>query len=91
MEIKQILSEERNIWPDKLSLSEIIIRLGVVYGDICRYERNAPKDVDLHTREELVKEFGNLITSAIRWCDDLGLNPEECIEKALEAQRKFPK
>jgi len=91
MEINQILSEERNIWPDKLSLSEIIVRLGVVYGDICRYERNAPKDVDLHTKEELKKEFGNLIASAIRWCDDLGLDPEECISKALEAQKNFVK
>jgi len=90
MEIDKILSDGRSIWGEqKLTLSEIIVRLGVVYGDICRYERNAPKDVPMHTKEELMKEFGNLITSAIRWCDDLGLDPEECIGKALEAQKRF--
>jgi hypothetical protein len=30
----------------------------------------------------------NFITATIRWCDDLGFDPEECIKIALEAQEK---
>jgi hypothetical protein len=38
---------------------------------------------------ELKKELGNVIFSAIRWCDDLGFDPEECIGLAIDAQAKF--
>lgn len=36
---------------------------------------------------EIKKELGNIIFSTIRWCDDLGLSPEECIELAKTAQK----
>ena len=66
MEIKQLLNQSREIWQnEKLSLSQIIVRLGKVFGDICRFERNAPKDKNLHKDEELKKELGNLIFSSI--------------------------
>ena len=92
MEVKQLLTQSKEIWQsEKLSLSQIIVRLGKVFGDLCRFERNAKKDKHLHTDEELKKELGNLIFSSIRFCDDLGYNPEECINLAIDCQKKFEK
>jgi hypothetical protein len=92
MEIKQLLKQSKEIWPEKkLSLAQIIVRLGKVFGDLCRWERNAAKDKAAHTEEELKKEFGNIIFSTIRFCDDLGYDPEECIESAITCQKKFKK
>lgn len=65
--------------------------MGKVLGDICRWERNAPKDKNLHTDEELKKEMGNIIFSTIRWADDLGYDPEECVRLAIGCQKKFEK
>lgn len=91
MTIEELLTRSRGIWRDKSTLSEIIVRMGTVFGDICRYERNAPKDQARHTDQEIKKELGNMIVSSIKWCDDLGFSPEECIELALESQEKFIK
>lgn len=56
MEIRDLLKNGHEIWGDKkLTLSEIIVRMGKVYGDICRWERNAEKDKLLHADEELKK------------------------------------
>lgn len=90
MTISSLLEQSRAIWGNhRLTLSEVIVRLGVIYGDICRFERNAPKDATHHTDDELKKELGNVILSTIRWCDDLGYNPEECIEIAKACQKNF--
>lgn len=90
MEIDQLLSQAKEIWGnEKLSLKDILVRMGKVYGDLCRWERNAPKDAVLHTDNELRKELGNIIFSTIRWCDDLGYDPKECIRAAIECQKKF--
>lgn len=92
MEIKNLLQQGREIWSgQKLNLGQIIVRLGKVFGDICRYERDAIKDKNVHTDEDLKKELGNVIFSTIRWCDDLGYDPEECIKIAIECQKKFQK
>lgn len=92
MEIKELLKKARDIWGDeRLLLSQIIVRMGKVFGDICRWERNAVKDNNIHTDQELKKELGNMIFATIRWCDDLGYSPEECIEEAIKAQEKFDK
>lgn len=92
MEIKDLLKDGREIWgKDKLTLSQIIVRMGKIFGDICRWERNEKKDQSFHNEEELKKELGNIIFSSIRWCDDLGYSPEECIEKAKECQKKYEK
>ncbi len=92
MEIKEILRIEREIWADmRMTLSQIIPAMGKVFGDICRWERNAEKDKAIHTDTELKKELGNIISSTVRWCDDLGYDPEECVEIALDSQRKFQK
>lgn len=90
MEIKVLLSEARKMWGDqKMSLKDMLVRYGVTFGDLCRYERAADKDHAWRTQEELEKELGNLIFSTIRFCDDLGLDPEACIRRAMEAQQKF--
>ena len=92
MQINKLLQESKEIWgDDKLSLSEIIVRIGVVFGDVCRWERNAKKDIDRHTDKELQKELGNLIFSTVRFCDDLGYDPEKCIQEAIKCQREFKK
>ncbi|MFA5714745.1 MAG: hypothetical protein WC998_03320 [Candidatus Paceibacterota bacterium] len=92
MEIKELLKNGREIWGGKkLSLSQIIVRLGKIYGDICRWERNEKKDVPFHNDEELKKELGNILFSTIRWCDDLNYDPEECIKIAMECQKKYEK
>jgi hypothetical protein len=92
MEIKQLLKEGREIWGEnKINLGQIIVILGKVFGDICRFERNAVKDKNIHTDDELKKELGNVIFSTIRWCDDLGYDPEECINLAKTSQKNFLK
>ncbi|TAK04656.1 hypothetical protein EPO33_01530 [Patescibacteria group bacterium] len=88
--IPDMLREGRAIWGDqKLTLGQIIVRLGVGVGDLCRYERNAEKDASSHSPDELKKEMGNVIFSMIRWCDDLGYDPEECVRLAIESQKRF--
>ncbi len=90
MEINSLLNDARNIWGDeKLSPEEIFVRLGVTVGDIARWIRNAKKDNPNHSDEEMKKEMGNAIFSLIRWCDDMGYDPEECINLAKESQKKF--
>lgn len=90
MDTKDLLKNGREIWgSDKNSLSRIIVLLGKVFGDICRWERDAVKDKTFHTEDELKKEMGNIIFSTIRWCDDLGYDPDECIKLAIDKQKKF--
>ncbi len=92
MKIENLLNQSREIWGDKkLNLSQVIIRMGKVFGDLCRWERDAIKDRSIHTDEELKKELGNIIFSTIRWCDDLGYDPKECINIAVNCQKKFQK
>lgn len=45
----------------------------------------------LFNENELKKKMGNIIFSTIRWCDNLDFNPEECIDFAKKAQKKYPK
>jgi hypothetical protein len=92
MEIKELLNTARQIWGDgKLPLAGIIVCMGKVFGDICRWERNDAKDKNCHNPEELKKEMGNIIFSTIRWCDDLGYDPEECVALAIACQKDFVK
>jgi hypothetical protein len=87
--IDELLAEARKIWGDKkLPLEQIIIRHGVVTGDMNRYARDAAEGKPTD-EAELKKELGNIIFSTIRWCDDLGYSPEECIELAKQAQRRY--
>jgi len=88
--IGSLVTVGRNIWgPDRLTLKDVVIRLGVGFGDLCRIARGADKDRTTEVAQELKKELGNIIASTLRWCDDLGFDPEECIELGLESQRRF--
>lgn len=90
MDIKSLLTQTREIWgEDKLTLSQIIVRMNVMLGDLARLDRGADKDRSDNTDEEIKKELGNFIFSTIRWCDDLGYDPQDCIELAKDAQEKF--
>jgi len=90
MQIKDLLKEGRDIWGfEKCELKDIAIKMGKVHGDICKHARD--ERADDYNEKELKKEFGNLIFSTIRWCDDLGFDPEECIELAKQCQKDFPK
>lgn len=92
MDIQSLLQQAREIWGnEKLTEEQIVVRMGKVFGDICRHARNETGDQGIHTKEELEKELGNMIFSTIRWADDLGLNPEECIRRAMESQRNYKK
>jgi hypothetical protein len=42
-----------------------------------------------HSSLDLALIMGNLLFSTIRWCDDLGLDPVECVRRAAEAQERF--
>ncbi|MCU0653100.1 MAG: hypothetical protein MUD10_02465 [Candidatus Pacebacteria bacterium] len=89
METNGLLAEGRRLWgKEKLNLAQVIVRMGKVFGDICRWERDE-KATDRPNEAELKKELGNMIFSTIRWCDDLGYDPEECINIAIEAQEKY--
>jgi hypothetical protein len=73
-----------------MSLNEIAVANGVTQGDIYRITRDNNEGGSIN-KEELKKELGNIIFSTIRWCDDLGFNPEECIELAKQAQNHYQK
>lgn len=80
---------EREIWGRKrMTFAEIVVAMGVVYGDICRQAR-WDQERGQHDSLELAKELGNMILSTIRWCDDLGFWPETCLQIALDAQRRY--
>lgn len=89
MTIEELLTEARKIWgDDNLTLEEIIIRQGVAIGDVHRYARDKAEGLPVD-EAELKKELGNIIFSTIRWCDDLGFDPAECLELARQAQIKY--
>jgi hypothetical protein len=89
MNTDDLLRQAREIWGnDKLTLEQVVICLGVVYGDLCRIARDKAED-DTINEDELKKELGNILFSTIRWCDDLGYSPEACIELAKQAQANY--
>lgn len=94
MDMRGMLQGGRDIWGDeKLSLEEILVRLNVVIGDISRLVRDRQEGAPMTDagEAELQKELGNVIFSMVRWCDDLGYSPEECVELAMRAQAAYAK
>ena len=86
----------RQIWGEsRHTLYDVVIRMMVGVGDIARLTRDGTIDEFTRRRatdaelRELKKELGNIIFSTIRWCDDLGLDVMECLDLAIEAQKKF--
>jgi hypothetical protein len=89
MDIQQLLEQGRTIWgPEKLTVDQVAVLLNVVSGDISRQARNQLEGASVDD-QELQKELGNLIFSAIRWCESLGYTPEECIKLAIAAQQRY--
>lgn len=89
MNIDALLKQARDLWGNEhCTLDEIILRLGVVFGDICRIARTQQENGNVD-ETELKKELGNIIFSMIRWCDDLGYDPKECVGQALQAQTTY--
>jgi hypothetical protein len=89
MTIHDLLTQGRAIWGDRrMSAAEITIATAVNLGDMSRYvrDRSEGRPAD---EAQLKKELGNMIFSTIRWCDDLGFSPEECIELAKQAQSAY--
>lgn len=89
MTIDELLAEARQNWGDTpMTLDHIAVALMVNTGDVARQARNAKEGRPVD-EAEVKKELGNMIYSSIRWCDDLGYSPEECIKLAQEAQAKY--
>jgi hypothetical protein len=87
--LDDLLRQARAVWGiQPMPLVEIAVALGVVHGDICRQARRQAEGQDVHA-EELAKELGNLILSAVRWCDDLGYRVGDCVGLAAEAQASY--
>lgn len=88
-----LLVQARQIWgkEHRHSLGEVVVRLTVGVGDLARLARDGTSftnDTEAWSRE-LRKEMGNIILSTVRWMDDFGLDPMECLDLAIEAQEKF--
>ena len=91
MNIDDLLADARQIWGnDTVTLEMLLVCLGVVVGDMHRLARDSSESGELD-RLALKKEMGNVIFSMIRWCDDLGLDPKECIALAKQAQIRYKK
>lgn len=85
--IKYLLMEGRKIWgEDRFTLNEIVVRTMKTLGDIAKLARDEPNEL---FADELKKELGNLIFSTIRFASDLGFDPYDCIDLAIEAQKRF--
>ncbi len=89
MNVDDLLQAGRKIWgDDKLTLPEILLRLGVTTGDLHRLARDQAEGKTID-ENEVKKELGNIIFSTIRWCDDLGYTPAECVALAQAAQARY--
>lgn len=80
-------------------LPPVVVRLVVTVGDVARIAREygsdhwrdlqGEREPRIAARNELKKELGNIIFSVIRWCDDLDLDPAECIALGIKAQAEY--
>ena len=58
MDIQDLLAQGKQIRGNQNPpLAQVIVRMGKIFGDICRRERNAPKDISVHEHEDLQKEL----------------------------------
>ncbi len=87
MDVKeyQLLTRKTAIYPQETFLEYLTLGLaseaGEVSGVVKKYIR---KDNDLDTaKEKLIKELGDVMWYWARLCDELGLNPEEVMEKNI--------
>lgn len=86
--VEEMLVSARLIWgPERLSVADVVVRLGVDYGKLARCARAATKDNTSVAELELC--FGNIIFSMIHWADSLGLDVHQCVERASGVQARF--
>lgn len=85
-----LLAVGREIWQGTppMSLEHVAVAAATVVGDIARLARGQWEGEELD-RLALAKELGNLMLSAPRWADDLGLDTQECLDAADDAQRRY--
>lgn len=89
MNIKDITTTARNTWGNTpMSLEHIAVALQVIAGDIGRHARTKLEGEPIDDTA-LKTELGNIISSGIRWCDDLGFDPAECIALSQQAQTNY--
>lgn len=86
-----LLKKGREIWGanEKLTVQEVVIRLGVNFGKLARFARGATKDKDAERIQDLERELGNTVFSLIRWSASLGCDLKRGIDLAIEAQERF--
>lgn len=89
-----LLVQARQIWghPSHTpTIDEIVVRLTAAIGHLAHLACDGSA-LDRAVYAQLLKrELGNVLFSTIRWIDDLGLDPLECLDLAIEAQEKFAK
>ena len=89
MTIDDILTEGRRTWGDKpMTLAHIAAAVNVVSGDIARHARGQFEGKESDPAA-LKTELGNLISSVVRWCDDLGFDPAACVQLSQQAQAEY--
>lgn len=87
--IVELQVEVCEIWPQQfLTLRGMVVLLAVIQGDLARQARNGMEDCAID-RAEVAKELGNLVLSSLRWMDNLGLDADECLKCAMEAQKSY--
>jgi hypothetical protein len=86
--LASILADGRRRWPERMSPAEIVVALGVVFGDLCRHQRELDES-GLFNLGEFSRELGNLVLSGVRWIDDLELSVETTLKRAAESQDRY--
>lgn len=85
----EMLWATRRIWGyEPMDLRGVAECVAVISGDLSRQGRalgegRAPDMV------AVAKELGNLMFSARRWMDDLGLDAGRCLELAMASQQEY--
>ena len=78
-----LLTRARQIWGEGggLTAAQIAKLLAI---NVCDLAMAVREDDTL----ELKRELGSIVFSTIRWINELGLDPLECLDLAIEAQEK---
>lgn len=91
--------QARQIWgDDKLTLTQIAALLTVSVGDLMALTLDSGVAASLTGMRmdddvivEIKRALGSVLFSTIRWIDDLGLDPLECLDLAIETDEKAVK
>jgi hypothetical protein len=85
----EMLWAARRIWGrEPMGLREVAECVAVVSGDLSRQGR-ALGEGRAPDMAQVAKELGNLMFSARRWMDDLGLDVADCLERAMASQEEY--